>query len=527
MMMSGYLLILLQRSCFLVRNHFDMPVEIHITKSTFHPGEVILGDIVYTKRSGRSFCNGIYFSFRGYEQVLLVQDNVYHNETFYQKRTQVQGTQPGQHTATLELHAGTYRWPFSVQIPVNIPPSFKHLNGKCSINYMLLAEIGEWCKKSARSCSFLILSAYLSIFSESAGSPLKQAMQPIVIIPNPQSRFLINLPAFDAPRATNADQRHSLFVNVLCDRAIYRQGEDVSVQVLVKNDGSHAVEGLKIAVVQSFQFSDHSEKVVAKDFVYRRIHVAPLSTFQGTLMARIPEQLFPSILHQRLFSMHYFIVVESMLGSQLVCSVAVPIIVVPRSSVLPSEMQQQQQPTPPTSMPPPLQYNPSPTPPRNISSPDQYHRAPPSSIYPAMSNSPTYSSSPITSRNSSSTTPPPPPHKRASIPPPPSSPNTSRASYTAMPVGVLTPSAPDPSIAYYPGVQAPSSVASRATPPAIGDYIASPNAPPPSPIPTPTTTSLQPARLSNSDNYLHLPLNLMQRDTVFPSTATMTIRESS
>ena len=161
----------------------------------------------------------------------------------------------------------------------------------------------------------------------------KQTLLSFTILPNVKEPFFPLLPPFDPPHVSNQSAKYAVDIDCICNKAVFEQGEETSISVAIQNRGNKMVEGVKISVVQGYAFSKQADRVVIHDYMFQRISVLPRSTFQAKLVAKIPADVHPSILNQKLFQMHYFLIVEAIVNhNELISPVALPIIVVPVGS---------------------------------------------------------------------------------------------------------------------------------------------------------------------------------------------------
>ena len=118
--------------------------QIELPKLYYTTGEVVTGRIVYNPKSDRNI-HGIHIHFSGYEfcENTMLSDVPFQKKWILDGATTVFGNKcvinRGGHQTNahkysesegVTVKAGQHSWPFSFQIPKNIPPSCEYRSGK-------------------------------------------------------------------------------------------------------------------------------------------------------------------------------------------------------------------------------------------------------------------------------------------------------------------------------------------------------------------------------------------------------------
>lgn len=301
-------------------------LQIELPKLYYTAGEIVRGKIVYTPKADRNI-HGIHIHFTGYEfcENTVLSDIPFQKKWILDGATTVFGNKcvinrGGHQTTThkyseaegVTIKAGNYAWPFSFQIPKNIPPSCEYRAGKVKIDYAIAALVDIPWARSIRAVQHLRVGL------------------PYVIDPDrPKSTFKNEKSFIIHSHNTTGIGKHVLYMEAYVDRPVTYTGDKITVFLKVNNNSGRNVQSIKVKLKQIWSYGTGYFEKYTITKIKHKDRKFPLA--EGEYKTEIPMvvpncDLRPTIQNASLIRVSYHITIIASIRAGADLRVRIPII---------------------------------------------------------------------------------------------------------------------------------------------------------------------------------------------------------
>eukprot|EP01114_Cavostelium_apophysatum_P009796 TRINITY_DN2305_c0_g1_i1.p1 TRINITY_DN2305_c0_g1~~TRINITY_DN2305_c0_g1_i1.p1 ORF type:complete len:1192 (-),score=409.72 TRINITY_DN2305_c0_g1_i1:47-3622(-) len=230
-------------------------LSIELPKLFFSCGELVKGKVIFTPKADK-LVYGIHINFSGHEWC----ENGALSDVPFQKRWILDGqtTVFGNKASSVRdrnalsmrartitesqgviIKAGTYVWPFSFQVPKNIPPSCEYRNGKVKIDYTVSAIVDIPWSRSIKCVQHLRVGIPYFLDPNRIPSPTRV-----------EKSFVFHR-AVDGP---DSARPHVLKLEGWVDKPVTFSGDKLDVSVRIDNNSGRTVHSIKCKLKQTWTY---------------------------------------------------------------------------------------------------------------------------------------------------------------------------------------------------------------------------------------------------------------------------------
>lgn len=303
-------------------------LAIELPKLFFTAGETVSGKIVFKPKVDRRI-HGVHIHFSGFE---FCENNILSDIPFQKKwildgATTLFGNKcvinrAGHQTTThrhsesegVLIKAGDYAWPFSFQIPKNIPPSCEYKGGKVKIDYSITTLVDIPWAKSIRCIQHIRVGLPYVVDPERAPQLLSE-----------EKSFLIHHRVEDG-----TNRAHTLKLEGWVDKPVTYSGDKITIHCCLTNNSGRHVQSLKIKLKQLWSYgTGYFEKYTITKVKHKdRKFPFASGTYETDVAMVVPNcDLRPTIQNASLIRVSYHITVIGTIRAGGALRLRIPLIV--------------------------------------------------------------------------------------------------------------------------------------------------------------------------------------------------------
>eukprot|EP01119_Soliformovum_irregulare_P006621 TRINITY_DN1883_c14_g1_i1.p1 TRINITY_DN1883_c14_g1~~TRINITY_DN1883_c14_g1_i1.p1 ORF type:complete len:520 (+),score=164.14 TRINITY_DN1883_c14_g1_i1:93-1652(+) len=259
-------------------------MEISIPKWTYETGDEIIGKVIYTTKNTVKEIKSAKIMFKAYEVVFVKEKQ---RKYIIQEAISLFPTLESASMVKLTPNT-TYQWPFKFKIPDTAPPSLQDPSGGAGILYKLKAVvIPKWGLNT-----------------------IKREVIRVDKLDTLDHRPPRMYEASKSFSASDKSESNNLMMRAILDRRASHSGEEVKVDVNIKNNSTKPTNSIKAYLMRSTKYGN-ARKIYPVMFRKFNVKIPPSGNWSGEFKIRVPQfQMVPTIMNGQLIQVQYFISVR-------------------------------------------------------------------------------------------------------------------------------------------------------------------------------------------------------------------------
>jgi len=259
-------------------------MEISIPKWTYETGDEITGKVIYSTKNTVKEIKSAKIMFKAYEVVFVKEKQ---RKYIIQESISLFPTLESASLVKLTPNT-TYQWPFKFKIPATAPPSLQDPSGGAGIIYKLKAVVTpKWGLNT-----------------------IKREVIRVDKLDTLDHRPPRMYEASKSFSASDKSECNDLMMRAILDRRASHSGDEIKVDVNVKNNSMKATNSIKAYLMRSTKYGN-ARKIYPVMFRKFNVKIPPSGSWSGEFKIRIPQfQMVPTIMNGQLIQVQYFISVR-------------------------------------------------------------------------------------------------------------------------------------------------------------------------------------------------------------------------